>query len=162
MYILKCIGGYMKNQLFSEKSYVDDLLKKGEKFPLEFLLEPGVLIKLLRTRLGMTQVQLAKRSGVSQTSIANLEAGKKDPAIKTFRKLLEAMGFHLGFVPISESTVDRFIQAQAVKKAESNLDPILSTMAFEDQTPSGKRLKEMVREEANRLIESEPARIWDE
>lgn len=152
----------MKKRLASEKSLVDGLLRKGQNFPAEYIQEPGVLVKLLRRRLGMTQNQLSKRSGVPQTSIANLEAGKKSPAIKTFVKLLEAMGFYLAFLPVAQFSPDSMIKDQAKQKAVSNLDPVLSSMAFEDQLPSKRKIQEMVKEEAGRLMETESARIWDE
>ena len=48
-------------------------------------------IKALRKRHGLTQNQLAKLSGVSQSLIAKLEAGIMDPSYGNFRKLHDVL-----------------------------------------------------------------------
>lgn len=48
-------------------------------------------IKKNRERLGWTQTKLAQESGVSQTYISEIEAGKSQPTIKVLRKLASAM-----------------------------------------------------------------------
>lgn len=46
----------------------------------------------LRTMHSMTQMELAKRVGVSQPSIASMEAGRTRPRIKTAKKIAEVLG----------------------------------------------------------------------
>jgi predicted transcriptional regulator len=49
----------------------------------------------MRTKLGITQEELAQRAGVSQAYIAKLEGGQADPKLSTFQKIitcLETMG----------------------------------------------------------------------
>lgn len=48
-------------------------------------------IKKYRKHLKLTQVELAKRAGVSQSLIARIEAGDVDPRLSTLRKILDAM-----------------------------------------------------------------------
>jgi predicted transcriptional regulator len=48
-------------------------------------------IKKYRKKLKLTQVELAKRAGVSQSLIARIEAGDVDPRLSTLKKILEAM-----------------------------------------------------------------------
>jgi transcriptional regulator with XRE-family HTH domain len=43
----------------------------------------------------LTQAQLAKASGVSQSTIAQIEKGKKDPSISTLKKIAAALDVHL-------------------------------------------------------------------
>jgi transcriptional regulator, XRE family len=49
-------------------------------------------LKQLREAKNMTQTELSVRSGVSQTYISDLEAGKKQPTIPIVKKLAAALG----------------------------------------------------------------------
>jgi len=55
-----------------------------------FFLEPTQL-KNLRMRQGITQTELAKLSGVSQSVIAKIESGKIDPSYTSVKKIFEAL-----------------------------------------------------------------------
>ncbi len=48
-------------------------------------------IKKIRKKLGLTQSELAKLSGVSQSLIAKLESGRIDPSFTKVSKILEAL-----------------------------------------------------------------------
>ncbi len=48
-------------------------------------------LRMLRKRAGLTQRELAERAGVSQSLIARIEAGKVDPRLSTYRKILNAL-----------------------------------------------------------------------
>lgn len=53
-------------------------------------------LRLLRDRQGWSQSELARRSGVSQTYISELEAGKKQPTVPIVRRLAAALGVTVG------------------------------------------------------------------
>ena len=55
----------------------------------------GIRIKEIRERVGMTQVELSEKSGISQEHISRIENGKFSPNVKTADKLAEAMGVTL-------------------------------------------------------------------
>lgn len=58
----------------------------------------GEHIKAIRTNLGWSEAQLARKAGVSQSVINDIEAGRNNnPRIKTLWKLGHAMG-----VPLSD------------------------------------------------------------
>jgi transcriptional regulator with XRE-family HTH domain len=50
------------------------------------------LIRSVRTRRGLTQVELARRAGTTQTAISRLERGARSPTVETLRRLLLVMG----------------------------------------------------------------------
>jgi len=152
----------LKKSLGTEIRLIDEILLKGKSFKEEWIQESGVLLRLLRRRFRMTQAQLSKKSKVPQTSIANIESGKKKPTLQTIEKLLEAMGMRLALLPVCTKTADQLIREQAKSAAREKLHPVFGSMGLEDQLPSPKKMQEMVREETERLIESNTSRIWDE
>lgn len=48
-------------------------------------------VKQLRIRKGLSQSKLAEISGVSQPCIHYMENGKKEPTIRTLRKIAKAL-----------------------------------------------------------------------
>lgn len=50
----------------------------------------GVAVKRLRKNLGLTQVELAKKVGVRQATISEMEQGKGG-TLETFLKIIQAM-----------------------------------------------------------------------
>lgn len=52
----------------------------------------GSKLRAIRALAGMTQAQLAEKSGVSPTAIAEYERDKRDLRADTLRKLCEALG----------------------------------------------------------------------
>nr|MDO8043228.1 CBS domain-containing protein [Candidatus Baldrarchaeota archaeon] len=48
-------------------------------------------IKKLRKKAGLTQTELAKLAGVSQSLIARIEKGTVDPRLSTLRRIIEAI-----------------------------------------------------------------------
>jgi transcriptional regulator with XRE-family HTH domain len=51
----------------------------------------GANLKAARRRLGLTQEQVAHRSGVHATEVSRIEAGKRDPQVSTLLKLAKAL-----------------------------------------------------------------------
>jgi transcriptional regulator with XRE-family HTH domain len=49
-------------------------------------------LRELRDKASLSQEELAERAGVSRTTIAELELGKRKPQPKTRRKLAKALG----------------------------------------------------------------------
>jgi hypothetical protein len=52
----------------------------------------AALIRSVRLRRGLTQVELAVRAGTTQTAISRLERGDRSPSVETLRRLLVVMG----------------------------------------------------------------------
>lgn len=48
-----------------------------------------------RTQDGLTQSELARRSGLKQSAISRLECGKASPTVKTLQQLAKGMGKRL-------------------------------------------------------------------
>lgn len=48
-------------------------------------------MRAARERLGLTQEEVAQRSGVHSTEVSRIEAGKRDPKISTLERLARAV-----------------------------------------------------------------------
>jgi transcriptional regulator with XRE-family HTH domain len=71
-------------------------------------MDAGMLIKRLRFQRGMTQAELARRAGTTQSAIARLESGGRSPSMATLTRTLEALGQRATLhVEAIESGVDR-------------------------------------------------------
>lgn len=55
----------------------------------------GNLIKLARMEAGLTQRELARRAGTSQSAIAAYEAGRKEPSLPTIKRIVRGAGQEL-------------------------------------------------------------------
>jgi predicted transcriptional regulator len=55
------------------------------------LIPTGEELRKLRTRRGLTQSELARLAGVSQSLVARLEAGSVDPRVSTLEKILKIL-----------------------------------------------------------------------
>lgn len=61
----------------------------------EVRVEPGTLIRSRRLAHGLTQAQLARRVGTTQSAISRLESGREMPTIARLEQLLVALGERL-------------------------------------------------------------------
>jgi transcriptional regulator with XRE-family HTH domain len=59
----------------------------------------GHLIRAARREAGLTQAELATRSGTSQATLSSYERGRKDPSASTATRILTAAGAKLATVP---------------------------------------------------------------
>jgi uncharacterized protein len=58
-------------------------------------MDPATELRAARTRAGLTQGQLAARTGTSQATLSAYETGRKQPTLATFGRLLAATGAEL-------------------------------------------------------------------
>ncbi len=56
---------------------------------------PGRLLRTARRRAALTQRELARRAGTSQSVVARIEQGQTDPSTANLSRLLAAAGFEL-------------------------------------------------------------------
>ena len=56
-------------------------------------MDRAYLIEVARRASGLTQTELAARSGTSQATISSYERGLKSPTIKVAGRILEAAGY---------------------------------------------------------------------
>ena len=93
------------------RNYKDALAErmKDPEFKKEYeALEPefAIIQEIIEARkeLGLTQKQLAERSGITQADISRLENGNANPSIRTLKKLAAALNrkLKIEFVPVNK------------------------------------------------------------
>ena len=65
------------------------------------------LLRYARGRAGLSQRELATRSGVAQPAIARIESGRVSPRVASLERLLEACGFRLAIRQAGGEGIDR-------------------------------------------------------
>jgi transcriptional regulator with XRE-family HTH domain len=55
----------------------------------------GERLKFIRETRKLTQMDLAKLAGLTQSTIANIEKENKDPSIQTLEKIAESLDIHI-------------------------------------------------------------------
>ena len=57
-------------------------------------------LRELRMRRFLTQAELAEKTGVSESTVAGWEAGRKAPRLRNIRKLAEVLGVEPGEIQL--------------------------------------------------------------
>jgi predicted DNA-binding mobile mystery protein A len=121
-------------------------------------------LRAIRNALGMTSAQLARRLGVSQPRIVELEQSEVSGKVtlNTLQRAAETLGCRLVYVLVPEKPLAETVRDRAELLAQRQQLDVEHTMRLEDQAVSSKTAS---RELRKRLIEEllrRPARLWDE
>lgn len=71
---------------------VSEIFKRFEKTAMKKDVPDGAKIKMARKNAKFTQIELAAKSGVSNSQISNIELGHSIASIDTAKKLAKALG----------------------------------------------------------------------
>lgn len=69
----------------------------------------GSVLKEYRKKLGFTQYELAKRTGVTRAYYADLERGRYTPSIKVLTKLGEILSIDLNFLKQNDGNTSSYV-----------------------------------------------------
>jgi len=121
-------------------------------------------VNAIRTALGMTLEQLAKKLGVSKQNIQRLEKSEQEKsiALKSLHELAEALDMQLvyGFVP-KDGSIDALIDRKASRLAYEIVHRTSQSMLLEDQEISYGRLQQALEERKQEIIEKMSKSLWD-
>src|SRR5271156_4417735 len=115
-------------------------------------------IKAIREALGMSTAQLAKRLGIKQPSLVDLEQSEAKGTIElaTLRRVAEALDCTLVYALVPKKPLEDIVRDRARAFARRRLEPIEHSMLLENQTVAAKdiemQLDEIVRETNPRLF----------
>lgn len=88
----------------------------------------GERVAYLRKRRKLTQAELAKASGISQSTIAQIESGRKDPSIKTLEKIAMALDFHIAVLFAGDNI--HVFDMDRLNKKYDKVDKLNETLYF--------------------------------
>ncbi|MGK2959345.1 MAG: helix-turn-helix domain-containing protein [Acidimicrobiales bacterium] len=98
-------------------------------------MEPGVLLKEVRRRAGLTQTELARRAGTSQPVISAYEHGRRDPSYATLRRFIEAAGERLRLEAVATRAGDIAPPADLHEHAQRLIDVLSLADAIPRRPP---------------------------
>jgi predicted DNA-binding mobile mystery protein A len=121
-------------------------------------------IRAIREALGMTTGQLAKRLGVHQPRVIELERGEAtgNITVKSLERAAEALGCRLVYVFMPHEPLADTIRKRASIIAEQQLASVEQTMRLEAQEVSDKALRQEAHQQVVERLLRRPARLWDE
>jgi transcriptional regulator with XRE-family HTH domain len=90
------------------------------------------LLRAARLRAGLTQEELARASGRSQSAIARWESGRVDPSLETLRELIRACRLELtiGLATYDDSYVHEIERLLDLEPANRIRDALARQRAF--------------------------------
>lgn len=88
-------------ELLSEQMNDVEFKKEYNRLQPEFAIIQAMLDA--RKAAGLTQKDLAERTGIAQADISKLENGNANPSLRTLQRLAEGMGMKLKleFIPVN-------------------------------------------------------------
>ena len=125
---------------------------------------PKGWIRAIRDALGMTTAQYARRLGVSQPRVVELEKSEQAGGVtlNTLQRAAEALGCRLVYVLVPEQPLADVVTQRAAEIAERQSRAIEQTMRLEDQAVDDDRAAQALRGQAIEDLLKRPARLWDE
>lgn len=104
----------------------------------------GATIKELRRRNGLTQTQLGKKIGVTQSMIAAYETGAKTPKPATINRILEALGSHYSYrISDDKDIFNRTKYSFEISESESELIVSFRNLNNDGKAEALKRVQEL-------------------
>jgi predicted DNA-binding mobile mystery protein A len=125
---------------------------------------PKGWLRAIRDALGMTTAQFARRLGVSQPRIIELEQSEVSGSVtlNTLQRAAEALGCRLVYALIPEKPLAETVRERTELIAERQLKAVEQTMRLEDQSVKDATAAKDLRRQFVEELLRRPARLWDE
>ena len=125
---------------------------------------PKGWLRAVRDALGMTTKQFARRLGVSQPRIVELEQSEAGGTVtlNTLQRAAEALGCRLVYALVPEKPLADTVRERAELLARQRQAAVEHTMRLEDQAVKDKRAGRALHEQIIEDLLQRPARLWDE
>ncbi len=121
-------------------------------------------LRTVRTALGMSGTQLAKKLGVTKARISKAEQDEPHGSItlKTMQNMAQAMNCRFVYAVVPTQTIESVIKDRAVKKAKEQIKAASTQMALEAQSLNDEQLSFAIDQLASEIIEKLPSDFWND
>jgi predicted DNA-binding mobile mystery protein A len=119
-------------------------------------------VKAIRESLGMTTAQLARKLGVSQPRVVEIEKGEMTSAItlETLERVARALDCRLVYTLVPRKPLDALVEERATQVARRRLATTRHSMRLEAQGVDAADEEEQIRLSARRLVEKSGSALW--
>lgn len=121
-------------------------------------------VRAIREALSMTQLQLAKRLGITRGAVSKLETDEvaNRVTLERLRRVADALGCELHYQLIPRTSLADIISRQAQKRAAAKLARVNATQSLEASAVSSTVLSYQVKELADDMESQRAPDLWDE
>ncbi|UYN95378.1 MAG: mobile mystery protein A [Enhydrobacter sp.] len=125
---------------------------------------PKGWLRAVRDALGMTTAQLARRIGVTQPRIIELEKAEVGGTVtlNSLQRAAEALGCRVVYALVPIRPLAQVVHDRAEQLADKQLASVHHTMSLEDQAVRDKQANKELRRQFMEDLLRRPARLWDE
>jgi len=121
-------------------------------------------LRTVRTALGMSGTQLAKKLGVTKARISKAEQDEPHGSVtlKTMQSMAEAMDCKFVYAIVPKQNVEAVIKERAIEKARAQVKAVSTHMALEAQSLSKEQLEFEIERIAAQIIDKMPSDFWND
>lgn len=119
-----------------------------------------VQIRIIRSALGMTQTQLAKRLHSQQATVNRMEKGDVSPTMTTLQKVAEELNCELKVLLVPKKPIIQFLEEKALGIATSIIRVTVSSSALEFQKPSAEMIRDQIEELKEEILKKNRSILW--
>lgn len=121
-------------------------------------------VQLIRSALGLSSYQLAKRMQVNQSRIMQIEAGERNLSVtlKTLKRVAEAMDCQFVYGIIPGDLLLKILEQQAKKVAKERISRVSHSMGLEAQNIDYEKQQKQVEELTQELLNGSLSKLWSD
>jgi predicted DNA-binding mobile mystery protein A len=119
-------------------------------------------IKYIRSAMGMSADQLAKKTNMATSSLYQLERGEEENKVnlQSLKKVAEALNCEVIYALVPREPLNEMIKRQAYTKAKNIVAESTLNMELEDQAVNQVETKQQIKELADKIRESK--NLWSD
>lgn len=149
---------------------MDKFKKIGQKQVFNYIesgriIEPALLpekVRELRKALRITQSQMAKKLGITQSVYMRMEKQLNSSSLKTIVRFLKELNCDVGIQIKPKIPFSKQIRQRALQKAKALLDRTYGSMALEKQSPDKGTYEKRLKELADELADNPAPSLWED
>jgi predicted DNA-binding mobile mystery protein A len=121
-------------------------------------------LRTVRTALGMSGTQLAKKLGVTKARVSKAETDEPHGSVtlKTMQTMAEAMDCKFVYAIVPKQNVENVIKERAIEKACTRVTTASTHMALEAQSLSKDQLEYEIERIAAQMLDKMPSDFWND